>query len=151
MYRKRRGDMKVIVIVGLLLGSLLISCSKKPTTLSEEEFIKVLAEVNQVGPLNFRRDVWPLLQKKTITYCGPLQESKVAGTESVLSFEVNKTYAEKKLPWLLEGRSTSPDLAPSYKAGEVVCMTGPIEGFTYHNPSYWGYVKIQSMEKPRTS
>ena len=143
--------MRIIVTAGLLLGLLSISCSKAPTTFSEEELLKVLAEVNRVGPLNFRQQVWPLLEKKTITYCGPLRDSKVVGMESVLLFEVDKTYTGEKLPWLLEGKSASPDLAPSHKVGEAVCMTGIIEGFMFHEPSYWGYVKIQSVEKQRTS
>jgi len=140
----------MIVTAGLLLGLVIVGCSKAPA-LNEEELLKVLAEVNRVGPLNFRTKVWPRLEKKTITYCGPLQESGVVGTESVLLFKIDKTSTGEKLPWLLEGKSASPEFGPSHRAGESVCMTGIIEGYMYHDPSYWGYVKIQSVEKPHTS
>jgi hypothetical protein len=143
--------MRTVILGSLFLGLLTLGCSRAPTPLNEEEFLKVLAEVNRVGPLNFRRDVWPLLEKKTVTYCGPLAESKVVGTESVLLFEVDKTYEGKKLPWVLEGKSASLDLAPSHKVGEAVCITGIIESFQTREPTYWGYVKIQSVEKQRAS
>ena len=142
--------MRIIVIVGLLLGPLIVGCSKAPP-LNQEELLKVLAEVNRVGPLNFQQKVWPLLEKKTITYCGPLEDSRVVGTESILLLKIDKTATGEKLPWLLEGKSASLDLAPSHKVGELVCMTGTIEGFMYHDPSYWGYVKIQSVEKQHPS
>jgi hypothetical protein len=147
---KKRDGMRIPLVTGLLFGLLIAGCSKAPT-LSQEELLKVLAEVNRVGPLNFQQKVWPLLEKKTITYCGPLEASKVAGTESVLLFKVDKTSTGEKLPWLLEAKSASPDLASLHKAGESVCMTGSIDGYMFHDPSYWGYVKIQSVDKPRAS
>jgi hypothetical protein len=142
--------MRMIAVAGLLLGLLGGGCSKAPT-LSEEELLKVLAEVNRVGPLNFRQKVWPQLENKVITYCGPLESAKVVGAESVLLFKVDKTPTGEKLPWLLQGKSASPGLTPLPQVGESVCMVGIIEGFMYHDPSYWGQVKIQSVEKPRTS
>jgi hypothetical protein len=138
--------MRRIIIAELLLGLVLVGCAKTPA-LSEAEFLKVLAEVNRVGPLNFRKQVWPRLEKKAIIYCGPLAEARVVGTESVLLFKIDKTSTGEQLPWLLEGKSAFPDLAPLHKVGESVCMSGIIDSYMYRDPSYWGFVMIQSVEK----
>jgi len=139
-------------VVVLFLSIAMLSCSQAPTTLSEEELLKVLVKINHVGPLNFRRDVWPSLQNKTITYCGQLDEVKTADTDTLLLVKVDKPSGGEKLPWSLEGKSTSPDVARSYKPGEPLCMTGTITGFTQVKENvYRGYVKILSMSKSSTS
>ncbi len=128
------------------------SCSRAPTALSEEEFLKVLVKVNHVGPLNFRRDVWPSLKDTTITYCGQLEEVKTEDTDTLLVVRVDKTSGGEKLPWSLEGRSSSPDDARSYQPGEPLCMTGTITGFSQVQENvYRGYVKIVSVSKSSTS
>jgi hypothetical protein len=133
-------------VVVLLLSVVVVSCSQAP--LSEEELLKVLVKVNHVGPLNFRRDVWPSLKGKTITYCGQLAEIKTAGTDTLLFVKVDKPFGGEKLPWSLEGKSASPDIARSYKPGEPFCMTGTIEGFSQVQENvYWGYVRILSTSK----
>ena len=137
-------------VVVLFLSVAVVSCSQAP--LSEEELLKVLVKVNHVGPLNFRRDVWPSLKDKTITYCGQLAEAKIAGTDTLLLMKVDKPSGGEKLPWSLEGKSASSDVARSYKPGEPLCMTGTIEGFSQVQENvYRGYVKILSMSKPTTS
>jgi len=66
--------------------------------------------------------------------------------------KVDKLSGGEKLPWSLEGKSASPDVAHSYKSGEPLCMTGTIEGFTQVQENvYWGYVKILSLSKSTTS
>ena len=135
----------------LFLSVAVVSCSHAPTTLSEEELLKVLVEVNHVGPLNFQRDVWPSLKNKTITYCGQLDEVKTTGTDTLLLVKVDKPSGGEKLPWSLEGKSASPDAAHSYKPAEPLCMTGTIESFAQvQEDVYRGYVKILSMSKSPT-
>ena len=60
---------------------------------------------------------------------------------------VEKTYEGEKLPWILEGRTASPDMARPYKPGETLCMTGTLESFIEARDQYWGYVKLVSLEK----
>ena len=146
---QRRGDkvqiMKLAPIV--FLSAVVISCSQ-PHALSEEELLKTLVKVNHVGPLNFRRDVWPSLEEKTITYCGQLQEINTTDAHTRLLVKVDKLSGGETLPWFLEGKSASPDVAGSYKPGEPFCMTGIIEGFTQVRENvYYGYVKILSLAK----
>jgi len=64
---------------------------------------------------------------------------------------VDKQYAGEQLPWTLEGKSKSPDLARSYKPGDAVCMTGTLESYTERNSSYRGNVQIVSVEKSTAS
>ncbi len=125
----------------------LIGCGQTSTALSEDELLKILLEAKHRGPYQFQLQVWPTLEKKTLRYCGPISESKVLGTGSVLSLRVEKTYAGETLPWSLEGKSDSPAFAQAHAAGEAVCMTGVIEGFMERDNVYWGYVKIASIEK----
>jgi hypothetical protein len=155
---RRRNHQSLLALLALLVkfatvvfpSVAVVSCS--PAPLSEEELLQVLVKVNHVGPLNFRRDVWPSLENKTITYCGQLAEVKPAGTGTLLLMKVDKPSGGEKLPWSLEGKSASPDVARSYKPGEPLCMTGTIEGFSQVQENvYWGYVKILSMSKPTTS
>jgi hypothetical protein len=114
--------------------------------MTEEELLKVLVQVNHVGPLNFRRDVWPTLKNKTITYCGRLQEVKTMEGNTLLLMEIDKQSGGENLPWSLEGKSASPDVAGSYKPGDPLCMTGIIEGFTQvQGNAYRGHVKILSL------
>ena len=152
-YRRRGYKPQIMKLAPLVFLSVVVTgCSQAPTALSEEELLKVLVKVNHVGPLNFRRDVWPSLKDKAITYCGQLDEVKTAGTDTLLLVKVDKTSGGEKLPWSLEGKSASPDVARSYKPGEPLCMTGTIEGFTQVKENvYWGYVKILSMSKSSTS
>jgi hypothetical protein len=75
----------------------------------------------------------------------------VVGSNSVLLIRVDKEYAGEKLPWSLEGKSDSPHLGQTHKAGEAVCMTGVIESFMERDGVYWGYVTITLVEKPAIS
>lgn len=135
--------MKLITVVFLSVVG--VSCSRAPTV-NEEELLKVLAQVKQVGPLNFRRDIWPTLKDKTITYCGQLQEVKTMEGNTLLLVKIDKQSGGENLPWSLEGKSASPDVARSYKPGDPLCMTGIIEGFTQVQENvYWGHVKILSL------
>lgn len=151
---QRKGGKPRVVKLALIvfLSAVVVSCSQAPTALSEEELLKVLVKVNYVGPLNFRRDVWPSLKDKTITYCGQLDEVNTTGSDTLLLMKVDKPSGGEKLPWSLEGKSASLDVAPSYKPGEPLCMTGTIEGFTQVRENvYRGHVKILSMSKSTTS
>jgi hypothetical protein len=135
-------------IVGMLFASVVVvGCAKAPEVVSEEELLKLLVEAKRVGPFQFQRQAWPLLEKKMITYCGQLDEVRVVGDNSVLLIKVDKTYAGEKLPWSLEGKTDSPDLAQSYKTGDPICMTGTIESYTERHNEYRGYVKIVSVGK----
>lgn len=129
----------------------LLSCAETAHTLGEEELLKLLVEAKRRGPYQFQLQVWPALEKKTIRYCGPIEESTVVGTSSVVILKVNKPYGGETLPWLLEGKSETPSVAQMHTAGEAVCMTGVIESFMERDNVYWGYVKIVSLEKPVTS
>jgi hypothetical protein len=123
-----------------------VCCSK--ATLNEEELLKVLVKVNHVGPLNFRRFVWPLLEKKTITYCGQLEQIGTMDAHTLLRVKVDKLSGGEKLPWSLEGKATSLDIARSYKPGEPLCMTGTLESFAEEQENlYCGYVNILSLTK----
>lgn len=152
-YQRRGYKLQIVKLAPLVFLSVAsLRCSQAPPALSEEELLKVLVKVNHVGPLNFRRDVWPSLKDKTITYCGQLDEVNTAGTDTLLVVKVDKPSGGEKLPWSLEGKSASPDVASSYKSGEPLCMTGIIEGFTQVKENiYRGYVKILSMSKSTTS
>jgi hypothetical protein len=151
-WRGRVLPLRVLSLVSVLLAGLAVAgCSKAPAGMSEEELLKNLLEAKHVGPFQFQRKVWPLLEKKRITYCGPLYDVKSAGTESLLVLNVDKQYAGEQLPWSLEGKSESPDLARSYKPGDAVCMTGTMESYTERNSSYRGNVKIASVEKSAAS
>jgi len=119
--------------------------------LSEEELLKILVEAKRVGPYQFERQAWPLLKNKMITYCDQIDDVKTAGTDSLLILKVNKRYAGEKLPWLLEGKTAAPDAARLPKPGETICMTGTIESYTERNNSYWGHVKVVSVEKSAAS
>ena len=139
-------NIKLAAVV--FLSTVAVCCSQSPTV-SEEELLKVLVQVNHVGPLNFRRDVWPTLKDKTITYCGQLQETKTSETNTLLLVNVDKQSGGESLPWSLEGKSSSPEVASSYKSGDPLCMTGVIEGFTQVQEGvYRGHVKILSLAKP---
>jgi hypothetical protein len=143
--------LRVMSLVSVLLASVaVVGCSKAPA-LSEEELLKNLLEAKHRGPFQFQRQVWPLLENKRITYCGQLYDVKSAGTESLLTVNVDKEYAGEKLPWSLEGKSASPDPARSYKPGDAICMTGTLESYTERNSSYRGNVKIVSVEKSAAS
>lgn len=131
----------------VLLSAVAMSCSRSPTV-NEEELLKVLVQINHVGPLNFRRDVWPTLKDKTITYCGQLQEVKTMEGNTLLLIKVDKQSGGETLPWSLEGKSASPDLARSYKPGDPLCMTGIIEGFAQIQENvYRGHVNVLSLAK----
>jgi hypothetical protein len=144
--------LSVLHIVGVLLTSMAVGgCSKPPPALSEEELLRLLAAAKREGPYQFQRQTWPRLEKKTIRYCGSLDESKVVGANSVLLLKVDKEYAGEKLPWSLEGKSDSPAVAQTHTAGEAVCLTGVLESFMERNNMYWGYVTIVSVEKSATS
>ena len=150
--QKRAMIRRTARIVGVLLVGMAIGgCSKSPAVVSEEELLKTLAEAARIGPLKFRQQTWPLLKNKMITYCGQLDEVLVVDTGSLVLIKVDKSYAGSKLPWLLEGKTSSPDVARSYKPGESICMTGILEGFTEHTNGYWGQVKVTSLKKPATS
>ena len=152
MLRRRVLQLSVLGLVSILLaGAAVTGCAKAPAGMSEEELLKNLLEAKHVGPYQFQRKVWPLLEKKKITYCGPLYDVKSADTESLLTVNVDKEYGGEKLPWSLEGKSESPDLARSYKPGDAVCMTGTLESYTERNSSYRGNVKIASVEKSAAS
>lgn len=151
---QRRGCKSQIVKLApiVFLIAVVMGCSQTPTALSEEELLKVLVKVNHVGPLNFRRDVWPSLEKKTITYCGQLQEINTRDAHTLLLVKIDKLSGGEKLPWSLEGKSASPDVASAYKPGEPLCMTGIIEGFSQVRENvYHGYVKILSLTKSAES
>ena len=131
----------------VLLNVAMISCSNSPT-MSEEELLSTLVKVNHVGPLNFRRDVWPSLQGKTITYCGSLQEVTKTGAQTALLMNVDKQSGGEILPWSLEGKSASPEVVGSYKPGDSLCMEGTLDGFSeVQEHSYRGYVQIASLAK----
>lgn len=134
----------------LVVAFTLIGCAQTSKVLSEEELLKILVEANHKGPYQFQLQVWPALEKKTIRYCGSLDESKVVGPSSVLLIKVDKEYAGEKLPWSLEGKSDSPSVAQTHAVGESVCMTGVIESFMERDNVYWGYMKIVSVEKSAT-
>lgn len=135
----------------LLVAVTLVGCAPAPTAVSEEELLKLLVEAKHRGPYQFQLQVWPALEKKTIRYCGSLEESKVVDAGSILLLRVNKEYAGETLPWSLEGKSDSPAVAQTHAVGESVCLTGVIESFMERNNVYWGYVTIVSVEKSATS
>jgi hypothetical protein len=144
--------LSVLSIVGVLLTSMAIGgCSKSPPALSENELLMLLAAAKQEGPYQFQRQTWPRLEKKTIRYCGPLEESKVIGANAVLLLKVDKEYAGEKLPWFLEGKSASPSVAQAHTKGEAVCLTGMLDSYMERNNVYWGYVNLVSVEKSATS
>ena len=143
--RRCRTLQLVKLATALFLSVVVVNCSRAPT-LTEEELLKVLVQVNHVGPLNFRRDVWPTLKNKTITYCGRLQEVKTMEGNTLLLMEIDKQSGGENLPWSLEGKSASPDVAGSYKSGDPLCMTGIIEGFSQVQENvYRGHVKVLSL------
>lgn len=146
---QRQTNLKSITSI-FLVAFTLVGCAPTPTTVSEEELLKILVEANHKGPYQFQLQVWPTLDKKTIRYCGSLDESKVVGPSSVLLIKVDKEYAGEKLPWSLEGKSDSPSIAQTHAVGESVCMTGVIESFMERDNVYWGYMKILSVEKSAT-
>ena len=150
--QKREMIRRIARIVGVLLvGMAMGGCSKSPAVLSEEELLKILAEAARIGPLNFRQQAWPLLENKRITYCGQLDEVRVVDAGFLVLIKMDKAYTGSKLPWFLEGKTSSPDVARSYKPGEPICMTGILEGFTEQTNGHWGHVKVMSLEKPATS
>jgi len=131
----------------LFLSVVVMSCSQAPT-LNEEELLKILVQINHIGPLNFRQNVWPSLKDKTITYCGQLQEVTTMDAHTLVIVKVDKPSGGENLPWALVGESASPDLAGSYKPGDALCMTGIIESFAEAlEHSYRGYVQIASLTK----
>jgi hypothetical protein len=147
--------MKSMYLVSVLVGLLLVNCaSPPPAALSEEELLKGLAEMEQHGPFQFKEQTWPLLVDKTITYCGPITEVKGTDADSDVTLNVEKTHAGEAIPWSLEGKSDSPELAREYKVGDAICMTGIFEGYVvvqYYKPPYRGTLKLVSWEKPATS
>lgn len=151
--QKRALRIRIMRIVGVLLvGVAVVSCSQPPTTpLTEEEFLKLLVEAARQGPVRFKQHTWPLLEKKMIIYCGRADEIRVEDTGAVVLITVEKTQAGEKIPWRLEGKTNSPDLARLHQPGEPLCMTGTIESFTERLDQYWGYVKMVSLEKPPAS
>ena len=151
-YQRRSQTLQIVnLITALFLSTMIVSCSQAPTALSEEELLKVLVQVNHVGPLNFRRDVWPSLKDKIITYCGQLQEVKTMDAHTLLLVKVDKQSGGENLPWSLEGKSASPEVAGAYKPGDPLCMTGVIGGFTQVQENvYRGHVNISSLAKSST-
>ncbi len=151
--QKREMIRRIARIVGVLLvGMAMGGCSKSPAVLSEEELLKILAEATRIGPLNFRQQAWPRLENKMITYCGQVDEVRGLDAGSLILIKVDKAYAGSKLPWSLEGKTSSPDDARSHQPGEPICMTGILEGFTDNGINgYWGHVKVTSLEKPAPS
>ena len=145
--------MRIIGKVSFLVGMVIMGCSKSPAALSEEEFLKILGEAVRHAPYQFKERDWPLLEKKMITYCGQLDEVRAMDAGSSVVIKVEKTYAGEKLPWSLEGKTNSPDLARSHKTGDSVCITGILESYALHamGEEYWGYVKVLSWEKPVAS
>jgi hypothetical protein len=133
-----------------MLGLLGGSCSSPPP-LPEEELLRLLGEIPRLGEHQFRQNIWPRLEKKTITYCGRAEEVKVLDTGSVVRMPVEKTYAGEKLPWSLEGKTGSPEVARPYKPGETLCMTGTLENFMEIRDRYWGSVKLVSLAKAPAS
>lgn len=128
------------------------ACAQPPATpLTEEEFLKLLGEAARQGPVVFKQETWPLLEKKMITYCGRTDEVRVEDTGAVVLITVEKTEAGKKVPWRLEGKTNSPDLARQHQPGELLCMTGMIESFSERLDQYWGSVKIVSLAKQPAS
>ena len=96
-YRRRSQTPQIVkLITALFLSTVVVSCSRAPTALSEEELLKVLVQVNHVGPLNFRRDVWPTLKDKTITYCGQLQEAKTSEAQYSSAHEGRQAVRRRK-------------------------------------------------------
>lgn len=146
IYRQKHQTRQIVnLITALFLSTVAVSCSQS-RTVSEEDLLKVLVQINHVGPLNFRRDVWPSLKDKTITYCGQLQEVKTMEAHTLVLIKVEKQSGGENLPWSLEGKSASPDVARSYKPGDPLCMTGTIESFAeVQEHLYWGYVQIVSL------
>ncbi len=147
--------MKSMHLVSILVGLLLVSCSAPPpAALSEEELLQGLAEMVQHGPFQFKARTWPLLVDKTIRYCGTLTEVQGTDAHSSVTLNVEKTHAGVTLPWSLEGKSDSPELAREYKVGDALCMTGIFESYVvvqYYKPPYRGTVKLVSWEKPPAS
>ena len=139
------------LVTVLLVGVTVEACSKTPTALSEAELLTLLAAAKREGPYQFQRQTWPQLEKKLITYCGQLDEVKTAGADTLLLIKVDKPHNGETLPWLLEGKSASPDLVRDHKSGDAVCMSGTFESFMERNNTYWGYIKIVSVTKPATS
>ena len=90
--QQRAGRLKRVGIVSALLGILSGGCSSPPP-LREEELLKLLVEVARVGLHQFQQNTWPLLEKKTITYCGRADEVKVppksAGKNVQKAFSIN--------------------------------------------------------------
>ena len=146
-YRRRSQTPQIVkLIAALFLSAVTVGCSHEPTALSEEDLLKVLVKVNQVGPLNFRREVWPTLEKKTITYCGQLEQIKTMDGQTLLRVKVDKAPGGEKLPWLLEGKSASANVTTSYKPGDPLCMTGTLDSFAEEQQNvYCGYVSILSL------
>lgn len=151
MEKTRKGIMvpRVLHIVGVLLTSMAVGgCSKPPTALSEAELLTLLAAAKREGPYQFQRQTWPQLEQKSITYCGQLDEVTTAGADTLLLLKVNKQHNGEPLPWFLEGKSASPDLARDHKPGDTVCMAGTFASFMERDNVYWGYIKISSLTKP---
>jgi hypothetical protein len=138
-----------------LVSLLLVSCSPSPpAALSEEKLLEGLAEMVQHGPFQFKEKTWPLLVDKTVTYCGTIAEVEGTDADSSVTLNVEKTHAGEAVPWSLEGKSNSPELAREYKVGDAICMTGIFESYVtvqYYKPPYRGTVKLASWEKPATS
>jgi len=147
--------MKSMYLVRVLVAVLIVSCSPSPppAALSEEELLKGLAEMEQHGPFQFKEKTWPLLVGKTVTYCGTIAEAAGTDTNSSVTLNVEKTHAGQAIPWSLEGKSDSPELAREYKVGDAICLTGIFESYVtvqYYKPPYRGVVKLVSWEKPVT-
>lgn len=141
------------IVVGTFAMIMTVTaCSQAPVApLTEEQLLKLLVEAGRQGPVVFRNETWPLLEKKMITYCGRTDEIRVEDTGAIVLLTVEKTQDGKKVPWRLEGKTSSPDLARRHQPGEPLCMTGTIENFTERLDQYWGSVKIVSLEKPPVS
>jgi hypothetical protein len=142
--------MKDAGIASFLAAMMLAGCSP-PLPVSQEELVKLLAEVVPQGSYQFQQNTWPLLKNKTITYCGRADEVRVLETGSVVLIPVEQAPTGEKLPWLLEGKATSPDLARPHKPGEQLCITGVLEHYNEVRDRYWGQVKLGSVEKAPTS
>jgi hypothetical protein len=144
--------MRIVLAISFLLGMAIMACSKPPPPpLSEEEFVKILGEAARRPPYQFKEQDWPLLENRTITYCGQVYQASVLDYGSSVLIKVEKTYAGAKIPWTLEGKTVSADFAHSLKSGDPVCITGVIGGYLLQSDEYWGLVEVQSWEKPAAS
>ena len=145
--------MRIVAIVSLLVGMVIVGCSKSPAELSEQEFLEIMGKAARRPPHRFKEQDWPLLKNRTITYCGRIYDVSAMDYGSSVLIKLEKTHTGERIPWTLEGKTDSADFARSHKPGDPVCLTGIFESYQVkpYSGEFWGYVKVVSWAKPTIS